>query len=118
MVRGKDRRGADLVIVRDYLTIGMRERAAELVDLDLGPRSIRDVERTLRAEVEQERLNSIDRSLLRGIGEGRVVEAHGSSPFDQAIRAGRLAKLGKLGLAEPLGAGRWRLAEGFDDTLQ
>lgn len=118
VVRGKDHLGADLVIARDYLTIGIRERAAELVDLDLGPRSIRDVERTLRAEVEQERLTSIDRSLLRGIGEDRVVEAHGPNAFDQALRAGRLAKLGKLGLAEPVGAGRWRLAEGFDDTLR
>jgi type IV secretory pathway VirD2 relaxase len=118
VVRGKDHLGADLVIARDYLTIGMRERAAELVDLDLGPRTIRDVERTLRAEVEQERLTSIDRSLLRGMGEDRVVEAHGPNALDQALRAGRLAKLGKLGLAEPVGAGRWRLAEGFDDTLR
>lgn len=118
VVRGKDHLGADLVIARDYLTSGLRERAAELIDLDLGPRSMREVQQSLRAEVEQERLTSIDRSLLRDVGNDRIVEARGASPFDQALRAGRLGKLARLGLAEPIGAGRWRLAGGLDDTLR
>lgn len=118
IVRGKDHLGADLVIARDYLTTGMRERAAELIDLDLGPRSIRDIETAVRAEVEQERLTSIDRTLLRGVGDDRVVDARGRTAFDQTIRVGRLAKLARLGLAEPIGAGRWRLASGLDDTLR
>ena len=118
IVRGKDHLGADLIIARDYLTTGMRERAAELVDLDLGPRSIRDIEQALRAEVEQERLTSIDRALLRGAEDECVVDARGRDAFDQTIRSGRLAKLARLGLAEPLGAGRWRLAAGVDDTLR
>ena len=118
IVRGKDHRGADLVIARNYLTGGMRERAAELVDLDLGPRSIREIETALRAEVEQERLTSIDRAMLRGVGDDRVVEARGRDAFDQTIRTGRLAKLSRLGLAESIGAGRWQLAPGLDHTLR
>jgi hypothetical protein len=65
VVRGKDERGEDLVIARDYMTKGLRERAIELVDLDLGSRTEREVETTLRAEVEAERLTSIDRSCSR-----------------------------------------------------
>ena len=118
IVRGKDHLGADLVIARDYLTNGMRERAAELVDLDLGPRSAREIETTLRAEVELERLTSIDRALLRGASGDRVVDARGPSAFDQTVRAGRLAKLARLGLAEPIGAGRWQLAADFENTLR
>jgi type IV secretory pathway VirD2 relaxase len=118
IVRGKDHLGADLVIARDYLTSGMRERAAELIDLDLGPRSVREIEQGLRAEVEQERLTSIDRGLLRGIDGDRVVEAHAPTAFDHAMRAGRLAKLARLGLAEPIGAGSWRLALDLDGTLR
>lgn len=118
IVRGKDDRGRDLVIAPDYLTHGIRERAAELVGLDLGPRSDRDIERTLRAEVEQERLTSIDRQLLRDCDADRVVAARALDPFRQSLRAGRLAKLGHLGLADPLGADRWRLAEGAEDTLR
>src|SRR3546814_6940269 len=64
MVRGRDDRGRDLVIARDYLTAGMRERAAELVDLDLGPRDDRAIEARLRAEIDQERLTG-DRKSTR-----------------------------------------------------
>ncbi len=117
IVRGKDQFGADLVIARDYLTTGIRERACELVDLDLGPRSTREIEAGLRAEVEQERLTSLDRSLLRDAQAGIVSAARGNA-FDQALRAGRLAKLRRLGLAEPIGGTSWRLAPGFDDTLR
>ncbi|CAN5259597.1 relaxase/mobilization nuclease RlxS [soil metagenome] len=118
IVRGVDERGQDLVIARDYLTGGFRERAAELVDLDLGPRSVREIEIALRAEVIQERLTSIDRALLRESGDDRIVAASGHDGFDQAIRTGRLNKLAEMELAEPIGAGRYRLAEGLDDTLR
>lgn len=117
VVRGKDQFGADLIIARDYLTSGMRERACELVDLDLGPRSAREIEASLRAEVEQERLTSLDRSLLRDAQAGIVSTARGDA-FDQALRAGRLAKLRRLGLAEPVGGTSWRLAPGLDATLR
>lgn len=118
VVRGKDDRGADLVIARDYMTTGIRERAAELVDLDLGPRTHREIAQTLRVEVEQERLTSIDRALLKGADADRVVATNGRDAFDQTLRAGRLAKLSRLGLAEPLGAGRFRLAPDLAETLR
>ena len=118
VVRGRDDRGADLVIARDYMTTGFRERAAELVDLDLGPRTHLEITQTLRAEVEQERLTSIDRALLKGADAERVVATNGRGAFDQTLRAGRLAKLSRLGLAEPLGAGRFRLAPDFAETLR
>lgn len=117
IVRGKDHLGADLLIAREYLTSGIRERACELVDLDLGPRSARQIETGLRAEVEQERLTSLDRSMLREAQAGIVSAARGDA-FHQALRAGRLAKLRQLGLAEPIGGARWRLAPGLDDTLR
>ncbi|MHA6768980.1 relaxase/mobilization nuclease RlxS [Sphingobium ummariense] len=118
VVRGKDERGADLVLARDYLTTGIRERAAELVDLDLGPRTRHEIQQSLRAEVEQERLTSIDRALLKGADAERVVASHARDGFDQTLRAGRLAKLSRLGLAESLGAGRFRLAPDLADTLR
>ncbi|MGN8001163.1 relaxase/mobilization nuclease RlxS [Sphingomonas sp. 22176] len=118
VVRGKDDRGADLIIARDYLTTGVRERAAELVDLDLGPRTSREIQQSLRAGVEQERLTSIDRALLKGADAERVVATKGRDAFDQTLRAARLAKLSRLGLAESLGAGRFRLAPDLVDTLR
>jgi len=118
VVRGKDHLGQDLVIARDYLTAGIRERACELVDLDLGPRSPLEVEAALRAEVEQERLTSLDRALLRDAGDDQIVTTRHRGAFDQTLRAGRLAKLRQLGLAEPIGGALWRLAEGLEETLR
>lgn len=118
IVRGKDERGRDLVIAREYLTVGMRERAAELVSLDLGPRSDREIADRLQKEVGQERLTGIDRRLLSGMDPDRVVEANDRDPFQQGLRAGRLQTLGRLGLAEEIAPGSWRLADGMDETLR
>jgi type IV secretory pathway VirD2 relaxase len=118
IVRGKDERGHDLVIARDYLTVGMRERAAELVSLDLGPRSDLEIADRLQKEVGQERLTGIDRQLLRGMDPDRVVEASDRDPFQQGLRAGRLQTLGRLGLAEEIAPGSWRLADGMDEALR
>ncbi len=118
IVRGKDERGHDLVIAREYLTAGMRERAAELVSLDLGPRSDLEIADRLQNEIGQERLTAIDRRMLRGMDQDRVVEASDRDPFQQGLRAGRLQTLGRLGLAEEIAPGSWRLADGMDETLR
>ena len=117
LVRGRDDRGQDLIIARDYISTGMRERACELVDLDLGPRDERAIELRLRAEVDQERLTSIDRRLLRDADGTQIVQNRGRTAFDQSLRAGRLSKLASLGLADPLGSGRYRLSGEMANTL-
>jgi type IV secretory pathway VirD2 relaxase len=118
IVRGKDECGRDLIIARDYINHGMRERACELVDLDLGPRSDAAIEQRLRAEIDQERLTSIDRELIRGADSAGVVSGVGRDPFDHALRIGRLKTLERLGLATADGHMRWRLAPDLTDTLR
>jgi len=120
VLRGKDELGKDLVIARDYIAEGMRERAAEIVSLDLGPKSDREIEDKLRQEVEQERFTSLDRDLLRHAGDEGVVVAAGSAddPFRQSLRAGRLQKLGRLGLAAEIQPGQWALADSLETTLR
>ena len=117
VVRGEDDRGQNLVIAKNYLSHGMRERAAELVDLDLGPRTDVSIKRSLMAEISLERLTSIDRRLLRETdAEGLIRPAHTDS-FQQTLRIGRLRYLEGLGLAETEGSG-WRLSPSLADTLQ
>lgn len=118
LVRGKDDRGKDLIIAREYITGGIRERASELVDLDLGPRSVDAIQQKLRSEIEQERLTSIDRILLREAETQTLVTSAARSAFDQTLRAGRLRKLERLGLAEQVGAAHWRLAPDMAETLR
>lgn len=118
MLRGMDERGENLVIAPEYVSRGMRERVAELVALDLGPRTDLEIERRLRLDVEAERLTSIDRRLLKEMDVERIVGAVGRDMLDHSIRIGRLRKLGSLGLAERLAGGRWRLAEDLEPTLR
>lgn len=118
MLRGVDERGRDLVIAREYLSTGMRERAAEIVQFDLGPRSNLEIERRLAAEVEQERFTSLDRSLLSGADAGQMVSPKMGDPARQTLLAGRLRKLEALGLAEEERPGRWRLTGDLEQTLR
>lgn len=118
IVRGRTDRNKDLIIAREYITEGMRERAAEIVRLDLGPRSDYEIEDRLRDEVNQERFTSIDRNLLREQdGEG-IVRATSDDAFQQSLRAGRLQKLKRLGLAEEATPGQWRVAPELEPTLR
>jgi len=118
MVRGVDDRGANLIIAREYISHGLRERAAELASIDLGPRTDREIEDRLRHDVAQERLTAIDRQLRRRMDPDRVVTAASNHPFQQSVQAGRLRTLGAMGLAEDLGQGRWRLADDVEETLR
>lgn len=118
IVRGRDAAGKDLVIARDYLTHGIRERAADLVGLDLGPRSDREIADGLRAEIGQQRLTSIDRALLAEAGPEREVAARSPDALQQSIRAGRLAQLTRMDLAEHLGGDRYRLSPDLAGVLR
>ncbi|MDH4744233.1 relaxase/mobilization nuclease and DUF3363 domain-containing protein [Sphingomonas sp. CBMAI 2297] len=118
MLRGVDDQGQNLVIAREYIAHGLRERAAELATLDLGPRTTQEIQDRLRHDVEQERLTAIDRRLIRRMDAARITSPAHNDPFQQAVATGRLRKLGAMGLAEDLGNGRWRLADGLEDTLR
>lgn len=118
IVRGRDDRGKDLIIAREYMTIGMRERAAEIVAFDLGPRSDFEIENRLRSEVEQERFTSLDRRLIQGADSERLVSAGHRDAFQQSLRAGRLQKLRRLGLAQETVPGVWRLSAELEPVLR
>lgn len=118
ILRGRDDRGENLVIAREYISHGARERAMRLATLDLGPRTDLEIEQRLRSDTGEERLTAIDRRLIRDMDESRIVSASDADPFHQSLRAARLQKLGHLGLANSVGDGRWRLADGIEDMLR
>jgi P-type conjugative transfer protein TrbG len=118
MLRGVDDRGQNLIIAREYISHGIRERAIELATLDLGPRTDQEIEARLRHDIGEERLTAIDRRLVRSMDEDRIVSSAANDPFQQSLRAGRLQKLASLGLAENVGGGNWQLAEDLEETLR
>lgn len=118
ILRGVDDRGKDLIIARDYMRSGMRARFEQIIERDLGPRTTLEIEQRLRHDIGAERLTSTDRALIRDMDDERVVTSQHRDPMFQSLRAGRLQKLGQLGLAEDMGSGRWKLADELDQKLR
>lgn len=118
LVRGKDDQGQDLIIAREYITKGLRQRAVDLVNLDLGPRTDLEITRANLREIGQERFTGIDRRLLRAIDADGLVSPHNDDSVEQSLRAGRLATLGRMGLAVEKRKGRWRLSHELEPTLR
>ena len=94
---GKDEAGKDLVIARDYIAHGLRERASDLLTLELGPVTEQQIEQGYEREVEQERFTRLDRELLRDASDGRAdlrLEPNGRfARFKHALKIKRLQKL-------------------------
>lgn len=117
LIRGVVDDGKDLIIDRDYITQGLRKVAERLVELELGPRSQKEIETGLDREMTSDRWTSLDRQLrnLRG-PDGRV----DLRPGDAVVPArliGRAHHLQRLGLAEARG-GVWTLAEDLEGRLR
>ena len=123
LIRGRADDGQDLVISRDYISRGFRDRASERVTLELGPRSEQEIRSTLEREVQAERWTSLDRSLreIADDGGGVIDLRPGLADEDPELRRlmlGRAAKLERLGLAEQVGSARWTLKPGLEQTLR
>jgi type IV secretory pathway VirD2 relaxase len=123
LIRGRAEDGQDLVISRDYISRGFRDRAAERVTLELGPRSEQEIRSALEREVEAERWTSLDRALRIAADEGAGVadlrpSASGEDPELRRLLVGRAARLERLGLAEQIAPGCWTLKPGIEDKLR
>ncbi|ENO87671.1 relaxase/mobilization nuclease and DUF3363 domain-containing protein [Thauera linaloolentis] len=121
VLRGKDDTGKDLIISQEYITRGMRERAAELATEWLGPRTELEIQRTLAREVDQERWTSLDRTLQREAVDGLVRTERFSEPRLQRQRmllVGRLQRLQRMGLATETTPGTWAVHAEAELTLR
>jgi type IV secretory pathway VirD2 relaxase len=122
LIRGRADDGQDLVISRDYISRGFRDRAAERVTFELGPRSEHEIRTALEKEVEAERWTSLDRA-LRDVADdgGGVADLRPGGEEDPEMRRlmlGRAAKLERLGLAEQIGPAQWTLKPGIEPALR
>ncbi|MGE0573282.1 relaxase/mobilization nuclease domain-containing protein [Reyranella sp.] len=123
LIRGRADDGQDLVISREYISLGFRDRAAQRVTLELGPRSEREIRTALEREVGSDRWTSLDRA-LRDISDecGGVADLRpGPNAEDPELRGlllGRTAKLERLGLADPVGPACWTLKPGLEPALR
>ena len=122
IVRGVRDDGENLVISRDYIKEGMRDRARDLITQDLGPRTDIDIRRSLDRQIQAERWTQLDRQLVRDGRDTGVIDMApepAAKPDEFHIqKIGRLRKLESLGLAEQVGPGQWMIADDAETTLR
>ncbi|QEE24948.1 DUF3363 domain-containing protein [Rhodanobacter glycinis] len=118
VLRGKDDTGKDLIISRDYIAHGMRERAAGLVTEWLGPRTEREIQQGLQHEVTQERWTNLDRALQREARAGPIRLERLQRDRRRALLIGRLQQLERMGLADTQAAGEWTLRPNVEPVLR
>lgn len=122
IVRGVRDDGQDLVISRDYIKDGMRDRARDLITQELGPRTDLDIRRTLDRQVDAERWTQLDRQLVRDARDTGVIDLApwpGEQPdVYHAQKVGRLRKLESFGLSDQIGPGQWVIDASAEATLR
>ena len=122
ILRGRADDGQDLVIARDYIKEGMRNRAQDLITQELGPRTDLDIRRSLERQVAAERWTQLDRQLVRDGNRNGIIDlapVPDQKPDEYlSLKVGRLRHLESLGLAEAIGSGQWAMAEEAEPTLR
>jgi type IV secretory pathway VirD2 relaxase len=134
-LRGVRDDGAALDLRRDYVRSGIREIAEDACTTQLGIRTEQDAAMAGEKEIDQHRFTTLDRMIKR-LGAWKesddpsssvhfvvsVDVAGGDSGTFQRIDAqhlsARLNALRKMGLAEPLEPGMWRVRNDFDVVLR
>ncbi|PWI54363.1 type VI secretion protein [Rhizobium phaseoli] len=122
ILRGRADNGQDLVIDRDYIKGGLRDRAQDLTTQELGPRTDLDISRSLERQVEADRWTALDRQIAADAGPNGVIDV-APAPDRQpdaflVQKVGRLRYLERLGLAQSVGGGQWVLGDDAEGTLR
>jgi hypothetical protein len=129
VVRGRREDGTPLLLPRDYIRHALRHIAEDACTLQLGPRTELDAIAAKEREVGELRFTGLDRALQRhGIdvdtGDARFfqIRIQNRTPVRAALHdqhmEGRLVALQKMGLAEPIGPGAWRVRRDFETVLK
>lgn len=122
IVRGVRDDGQDLVISRDYIKEGMRDRARDLITQELGPRTELDIRRTLERQIEAERWTQLDRQIVRDAGKSGIIDLapHADRQPDEfhALKVGRLRTLEVLGVAGQVGHSQWFIKPEAETVLR
>jgi len=121
VIRGVQDDGKNLVIPREYISYGIRNRAEEIVTLELGPINQMEAAVSLAKQVTQERYTQLDRD-LQSLANANVVDLR-VSPMDGSdwswrLNIARLKYLSRMGLAENISKRTWKLSPSLERTLR
>ncbi|MEO0569460.1 MAG: DUF3363 domain-containing protein [Pseudomonadota bacterium] len=117
VMSGKRDDGTDLVIPRDYIASGIRERGSALLTRKLGLQTEAELSAKLEQETAQRKVTRMDRVFMH------QMEREGGIDLARVRRnrehyGARLKALRRIGLAEHLGGTRWEVDERFGQKLR
>ncbi|WP_318763227.1 relaxase/mobilization nuclease domain-containing protein [Aminobacter niigataensis] len=122
IVRGVRDDSQDLVISRDYIKEGMRDRARDLITQELGPRTDLNIRSALERQIEAERWTQLDRQLVRDAGKPGIIDL-APQPDRQpdefhTLKVARLRRLEVFGVAGQVGPGQWFIKPEAETVLR
>lgn len=122
VLRGRQVDGRDLVIAREYIGSGMRQRGSEIATQWLGPRTEVEIQREQQREVERPGWTGLDRALQRMAPDGRVtLQGLAERCPDQRYRRlliGRLKYLEGIAAAFHVQEAGWDLSKDLSRQLE
>lgn len=116
VMSGRRDDGKDLVISKDYLSHGMRERGSAFLTRELGLQTEAELVAKLERETAQRKLTRIDRILMREMDRNGAINLDNlrrNRPYYQK----RLHALRSMGLARHQSGGIWSVDEKLDVVL-
>lgn len=120
VIRGKDDQGHDLIMARDYVTHGIRQRASQLLTLELGPEDEFERQLKLAREVGADRFTRLDRSILKHSDQGylTISSLPPQEPEAHTAHMRRMRHLSDLGLAVERQTGVWQIDPAMEQKLR
>jgi type IV secretory pathway VirD2 relaxase len=124
LVRGVTEDGKTLNIAGDYIAYGIRERASEIVTLELGRQTELEVTKQLEREVDADRFTRLDRMLIAE-QQGREFtdlrpdqDMRDTFRQNRALLIERARKLERMGLAREIETGQWIVSPKAEPALR
>ncbi|MFS8038314.1 DUF3363 domain-containing protein [Xanthobacter sp. AM11] len=124
LMRGVTDDGKMLNIAGDYIAHGIRERAGEIVTLELGRQTEQEVSRQLEREVDAERFTRLDRMLIAAQERDEFSDLRPdkemleTSRQNRALLIERACKLERMGLATEHTPGIWTISPRAEPMLR
>jgi type IV secretory pathway VirD2 relaxase len=124
IVRGITDDGKTLNIAGDYIAYGIRERASEIVTLELGRQTELEVTKQLEREVEADRFTRLDRILIAEQQGKEFADLRPDQDMrdtfrqNRALLIERARKLERMGLATEVETGKWIVLRKAEPVLR
>lgn len=117
-LRGRRQDGSPLLLPREFVRHGFRERAEDACTAQLGHRTELDAAAARRREVNQQRYTSLDRIIAQRNTGGVFTSPPRSDLETEPLIAARLLQLHKMGLASTSATGHWQVRPDFATVLR